>query len=56
MPAEAKLELALTGNGGDEAMLEKAEQRVPKRVALGPPTAGDVSPILVRASRARRRA
>jgi DsbC/DsbD-like thiol-disulfide interchange protein len=36
VPAAAKLDLALSGKGGDEGMLEKAEQRVPKRVALGP--------------------
>jgi DsbC/DsbD-like thiol-disulfide interchange protein len=36
VPASAKLNLALSGNGGDEGVLEKAEQRVPKRVALGP--------------------
>jgi len=34
--ASAKLNLALSGNGGDEGVLEKAEQRVPRRVALGP--------------------
>jgi len=36
VPAEATLELALTGKSADEATLEKAEQHVPKRVALGP--------------------
>jgi DsbC/DsbD-like thiol-disulfide interchange protein len=36
VPAAAKLDLALSGKGGDEGILEKAEQRVPKRVALGP--------------------
>jgi DsbC/DsbD-like thiol-disulfide interchange protein len=36
VPAAAKLNLALSGNGGDEGILEKAEQRVPRRVALGP--------------------
>jgi DsbC/DsbD-like thiol-disulfide interchange protein len=36
VPAAAKLDLALSGKGGDEGMLQKAEQRVPKRVALGP--------------------
>jgi DsbC/DsbD-like thiol-disulfide interchange protein len=36
VPAAAKLNLSLSGNGGDEGILEKAEQRVPRRVALGP--------------------
>jgi DsbC/DsbD-like thiol-disulfide interchange protein len=36
VPAGAKLDLALNGKGGDEGMLQKAEQRVPKRVELGP--------------------
>jgi DsbC/DsbD-like thiol-disulfide interchange protein len=36
VPAAAKLDLALSGKGGDEGILLKAEQRVPKRVALGP--------------------
>jgi len=36
VPAAAKLDLALSGKGGDEGILEKAEQRVPKRVAPGP--------------------
>ena len=36
VPAAAKLDLALSGKGGDEGILQKAEQRVPKRVALGP--------------------
>jgi DsbC/DsbD-like thiol-disulfide interchange protein len=36
VPAAAKLDLALSGRGGDDGLLEKAEQRVPKRVALGP--------------------
>jgi DsbC/DsbD-like thiol-disulfide interchange protein len=44
VPAGAKLNLSLSGNGGDEGMLEKAEQRVPKRVALGPN--GDALAIL----------
>jgi len=35
VPASAKLNLALSGKGSDEGVLEKAEQRVPKRVALG---------------------
>jgi DsbC/DsbD-like thiol-disulfide interchange protein len=36
VPAAAKLDLALSGKGGDEGILQKAEQRVPKRIALGP--------------------
>jgi DsbC/DsbD-like thiol-disulfide interchange protein len=35
VPAEATLELPLTGESADKAVLEKAEQRVPKRTALG---------------------
>jgi DsbC/DsbD-like thiol-disulfide interchange protein len=35
VPASAKLNLALSGAGADEGMLEKAEQRVPRRIALG---------------------
>jgi len=36
VPAKAALALTLTGEGADAAILEKAAQRVPKRVALGP--------------------
>lgn len=36
VPAKAALALKLTGHGGDDAILERAAQRVPKRVALGP--------------------
>jgi DsbC/DsbD-like thiol-disulfide interchange protein len=36
VPAKAALALTLTGAGADAAILEKAAQRVPKRVALGP--------------------
>jgi DsbC/DsbD-like thiol-disulfide interchange protein len=36
VPAKAALALTLTGAVADAALLEKAEQRVPKRVALGP--------------------
>ena len=35
MPAEARLDLALTGTGTEEVALEQAELLVPKRVALG---------------------
>jgi DsbC/DsbD-like thiol-disulfide interchange protein len=35
VPAEANLELALSGNGAEEAALEKEELRVPRRVAPG---------------------
>lgn len=44
VPAAAKLDLALSGNGGDEGILQKAEQHVPRRVALGPN--GDALAIL----------
>ncbi len=36
IPAEAKLQLALNGNGAEDAAVEKAESRVPRRVPLGP--------------------
>jgi DsbC/DsbD-like thiol-disulfide interchange protein len=45
VPAEATLELALDGEGADEAILKKAEQYVPKRVALGADS-GDALAIL----------
>jgi len=35
VPAEATLELTLTGNGAEEAAIEKADMRVPRRVTLG---------------------
>jgi DsbC/DsbD-like thiol-disulfide interchange protein len=35
VPAKATLELPLTGKSSNAAILEKAEQRVPKRAALG---------------------
>lgn len=35
VPAKATLELALTGNSADEAILDRAEQQVPRRVPLG---------------------
>jgi len=35
VPAEAKLDLALNGNGAEEKRLEQAELLVPKRLALG---------------------
>jgi DsbC/DsbD-like thiol-disulfide interchange protein len=35
VPAEAALAISLTGKGGDDAAMNAAEQRVPKRVALG---------------------
>lgn len=35
VPAEAALEISLTGKSADDAALEEAGQRVPKRVALG---------------------
>ena len=36
IPAEAKLQLALNGNGAEDGAIEKAETRVPRRVPLGP--------------------
>jgi DsbC/DsbD-like thiol-disulfide interchange protein len=39
VPAEAKLELDLSGNGAEETALERAELHVPRRVALGAGTA-----------------
>ena len=38
IPVEAKLQLPLTGNGAEDAAIEKAEIHVPRRVALGPNT------------------
>jgi DsbC/DsbD-like thiol-disulfide interchange protein len=35
VPAEANLELGLTGDGAEEATIEKADLRVPRQVALG---------------------
>jgi DsbC/DsbD-like thiol-disulfide interchange protein len=35
IPAEAKLQLALNGNGAEDGAIEKAETRVPRRVPLG---------------------
>jgi DsbC/DsbD-like thiol-disulfide interchange protein len=35
VPAEAALAISLTGKGADDAAMNTAEQRVPKRVALG---------------------
>jgi DsbC/DsbD-like thiol-disulfide interchange protein len=35
VPAEATLELALSGNGAEEATIEKADMRVPRRVTPG---------------------
>jgi DsbC/DsbD-like thiol-disulfide interchange protein len=36
VPADANLELALPGNGGEDAAIEKEEARVPRHVAPGP--------------------
>jgi DsbC/DsbD-like thiol-disulfide interchange protein len=36
VPAEASLELALSGNGAEDAAIEKAELRVPYRLPVGP--------------------
>ncbi|MFZ3336782.1 MAG: protein-disulfide reductase DsbD domain-containing protein, partial [Xanthobacteraceae bacterium] len=38
IPAEAKLQLALNGKGAEDAAIEKAKIRVPRRVSLGPST------------------
>lgn len=35
VPAEANLDLALSGNGAEETAIEREELRVPRRVALG---------------------
>jgi DsbC/DsbD-like thiol-disulfide interchange protein len=35
VPAEANLELALSGDGAEDTAIEKADLRVPRRVALG---------------------
>ena len=37
VPAEANLELALNGDGAEEAAIEKADLRVPRQVAFGAP-------------------
>jgi DsbC/DsbD-like thiol-disulfide interchange protein len=36
VPVEANLKLSLSGDGAEETTIEKAEVRVPRRVALGP--------------------
>jgi DsbC/DsbD-like thiol-disulfide interchange protein len=36
VPVEAQLKLALKGDGAEDAAIEKAEIRVPRRVPLGP--------------------
>jgi DsbC/DsbD-like thiol-disulfide interchange protein len=36
VPAEANLQLALNGDGAEDAAIEQAEVRVPRRVPLGP--------------------
>ena len=38
IPAEAKLQLALNGNGAEDQAIAKAEIHVPRRVPLGPNT------------------
>ena len=53
MPVEANLQLLLTGDGAEEMAIEKAEMRVPRRVALG---AGKDLAHSLRASRTGRRA
>jgi len=36
VPVEARLQLSLNGNGAEDAAIQKAEIRVPRRVPLGP--------------------
>ena len=48
VPAHAILDLPLTGASADEAILDTAEQSVPKRVALGPSRGNDLAIISVR--------
>jgi DsbC/DsbD-like thiol-disulfide interchange protein len=43
VPAEATLEIPLTGNSSDEATLKQARQRVPKRLALGVASTGGLA-------------
>lgn len=38
VPAEAKLQLTLNGDGAEDATIERAEIRVPRRIPLGPAT------------------
>jgi len=46
MPVEADLELTLSGNGGAEPVLEKAEVRVPRRLGLGEGNGGQALAVL----------
>jgi DsbC/DsbD-like thiol-disulfide interchange protein len=41
VPVEANLQVALNGNGAEDLAIEKAEVRVPRRVALGPNSGPD---------------
>jgi DsbC/DsbD-like thiol-disulfide interchange protein len=41
VPVEANLQLVLNGDGAEDAAIEKAEIRVPRRVPLGPNTGPD---------------
>lgn len=43
VPAEANLQLALDGRGGEEAAIEKAQMRVPRQVPLGAQTGGGLA-------------
>lgn len=47
IPVEAELKLPLSGDGAEEAALEKAEVRVPRRVALGPSKDGEGSGLAI---------
>lgn len=55
VPAQATLELPLNGSGGDEALVEKAEQHVPKRVALGADSSDVLAVLSVHRERGRGR-
>ncbi|MGH6674537.1 MAG: protein-disulfide reductase DsbD domain-containing protein [Xanthobacteraceae bacterium] len=48
VPAEALLQLPLTGKSADEAILDSAERQVPKRVALGADSANALAILSVR--------
>ena len=43
VPAEANLRVTLNGNGADDAAIERAETRVPRRVPLGPNPGQDLA-------------
>src|SRR6266571_1649262 len=45
IPVEANLALRLTGNGAEDAAIERAEVRVPRHVALGPQHPAELSQL-----------